>query len=710
MTSNRLRIHRIHFTASRGYHLLPAVFCIFLLLSLLASIAKAETPIRIGYEQNHPMASTTAGGKAQGIMIDLVEEVARKADWKITYAPCIWKECLTNLETGAIDLLVGIAHTPERAERYTYNRHTVISNWGLLYSRPDQKIESYKDLHGKRIAVVENDVYCNTFIKMMQEFSIRCDLVFARSFIEIFSMIDRGEVDAGVANRFFSLLNEGFFKVKATPIIFSPVSVQVAAPKGKGQEVLAAFDYHLESMKKDRASVYHQSLKQWLGIEGSEYHLPRWVWWLFYGISGTGILLGGFTLLLRREVQRNTKDLLHEVTERRRSEEQLRLVLDNMQEILIHAAQDGTILYISHGIELLGFLPEEIVGTSFRKLCKNTDEFDKLLTTLQTKETITGLQIPLLSKNGSERLVSLNADLLWEAGGTTASIIATGSDVTEQFRLHALMAQTEKMMMVGGLAAGMAHEINNPLGIIMQHTQNIERRIFSDLPANLEAAEKTGVELQQVRDYLQQRGIPTFLQQIHQASDRMSRIISNMLKFSRKSESKMESASLESVIEQTLELAENDYNLKKHYDFKNITIVREYDIDLPKVPLIVLEMEQVVLNLLKNAAQAMALANTVKEPRITLRTKHSGDWVCIEVEDNGPGMSPDVQQRIFEPFFTTKETGVGTGLGLSVSSAIITNNHHGRIEVRSEPDQGTCFTIYLPLTYKPVAIPQRGPI
>lgn len=162
-----------------------------------------------------------------------------------------------------------------------------------------------------------------------------------------------------------------------------------------------------------------------------------------------------------------------------------------------------------------------------------------------------------------------------------------------------LMAQTEKMMMVGGLAAGMAHEINNPLGIIMQNIQNIERRISSGLSANQETAQALGIDLRQLRAYLEQRDIVKFMQQMHSAGDRMAKIISNMLKFSRKSESRMESASLELVMEQALELAASDYDLKKHYDFKRIEIVREYSADIPKVSLTVLEIEQVLLNLLK---------------------------------------------------------------------------------------------------------------
>ncbi|MDK9719413.1 MAG: diguanylate cyclase, partial [Trichlorobacter sp.] len=332
---------------------------IVLLLMLLPTFAHTAQVVRVGYEQNHPMAGTADNGKAQGIMIDIVEEVASREGWTIQYSPCIWNECLENLENAEIDLLVGIAHTPERAQKYSYNQHTVISNWGLLYSRPGQKIESYADLSGKRVAVVKNDVYCNTFIKMLQQFNIRCDLVYADNFRDVFDMIDWGEVDAGVANRFFSLLNERSFKVKPTPIIFSPVSVQVAAPKGKHAALLAAFDTRLEAMKKDRNSVYHQSLKRWLGIEGAGYRMPRWLLWLLGGVLGGALLLGIFVALLRREVLRKTADLNHQVEERRK----LFAAVEQSANSVIITDTQGVIEYVNpHFCMVTGYRYDEIIG------------------------------------------------------------------------------------------------------------------------------------------------------------------------------------------------------------------------------------------------------------------------------------------------------------------------------------------------------------
>jgi len=269
-------------------------------------------------------------------------------------------------------------------------------------------------------------------------------------------------------------------------------------------------------------------------------------------------------------------------------------------------------------------------------------------------------------------------------------------DITARVRIESMMVQTEKMLSVGGLAAGMAHEINNPLGAILQGSQNILRRVAPDMPQNRAVADAIGIDLDRVHRYLQQRQVLRFLEGIREAGARAAKIVADMLSFSRRSESRFAMANLEELLETVLRLAASDYDLKKKYDFKRIAIERDYDPALRFVSCDKTEIEQVILNLLKNAAQAMAEEGT-SAPVITLRTRREPEHALIEVVDNGPGMDDKTLKRIFEPFFTTKDVGAGTGLGLSVSYFIITEQHNGRLSVMSKPGQGARFSIRLPL-------------
>ncbi|MCM2364601.1 ATP-binding protein [Pseudomonas sp. SR18] len=283
-------------------------------------------------------------------------------------------------------------------------------------------------------------------------------------------------------------------------------------------------------------------------------------------------------------------------------------------------------------------------------------------------------------------------------GGAGRGVVIRIDDITQRLSLEEMMVQSEKMLSVGGLAAGMAHEINNPLGAILHNVQNIRRRLSSDLPKNLEYAEQAGIELDIVNRYLEGREVPQLLDGIQQAGARAAKIVTHMLSFSRRSNRQMAPCDLPALIDQAVEIAGNDFDLAIGFDFKGQAITRQFDPQLGPVPGTANELEQVLLNLLKNAAQAIHLREDDREPgRIILRTRLNPPWAEIQVEDNGIGMSENVRKRTFEPFFTTKEIGQGTGLGLSVSYFIITNNHKGQMEVHSTLGQGTCFTLRLPL-------------
>ncbi len=301
-------------------------------------------------------------------------------------------------------------------------------------------------------------------------------------------------------------------------------------------------------------------------------------------------------------------------------------------------------------------------------------------------------------------LASHHADIMVYpiVGEQVEGVVIRVDDISARVRLEKIMVQTEKMMSVGGLAAGMAHEINNPLGAMVQNAQNILRRLSPDLVQNQVAATQCGVALSTVTEYLERRQIFHLLEGIRESGHRAAIIVKNMLSFSRSSESCKTPVCLTELLDKTISLAAHDYDLKKKYDFRRIKIERHYDHELGKVPCVPTEIEQVVLNLLRNAAQALALKERSDSPAtIVLRLYREDGMAVMAFEDNGPGIPEPSLKRIFEPFYTTKHVGVGTGLGLSVSYFIVTNNHNGVMEVQSWPEKGSAFIIRLPL--KPIA-------
>ncbi|MFH2130085.1 MAG: PAS domain S-box protein [bacterium] len=382
-------------------------------------------------------------------------------------------------------------------------------------------------------------------------------------------------------------------------------------------------------------------------------------------------------------------------------------------EYSLNSAPDGVLLigpdlrftYVNPAFtQIFGINADEVIGKmplelAPDKLSEKTARWIQVGITeqMQSGKSKSGVEIELYHRDGSTIPASFSAAAIRDQQNRIIGEVVFLKNISERKRTQELMIQTEKMMSVGGLAAGMAHEINNPLGGMLQGTQNVIRRLSPDLAANRKDAEEIGLDLDRLATYIKKRKIDQMLVGIVSSGERAARIITNMLKFSRQSESNLCPNDINQLIDGVLELSANDYDLTKKYDFRKTALIKEYTPNLPLVPCTKTEIEQVILNLLKNAAHAMMETSQIRVPSILIRTCLEDQTVRIEVEDNGPGLNPEVQKRIFEPFFTTKPVGKGTGLGLSVSYMIITNNHKGSMEVTSEPGKGARFVIHLPL-------------
>ena len=393
-----------------------------------------------------------------------------------------------------------------------------------------------------------------------------------------------------------------------------------------------------------------------------------------------------------------------DITKRKRADDDMRYlrnllknVIDSMPSMLVTVDYDGKIMQWNREAE-----KQTGLSRGNASGCKLTDVFKQLSIRIEEVREVIRSQTP----RKDEKLISKIDDETRFSDVTIYPLIANGvkgavvriDDVTERVRIEEMMVQSEKMLSVGGLAAGMAHEINNPLAGILQSSQVVLDRTMSDLPTNKKVASDCGTEFDIIKDYMDKREIVSMVEAIRLSGQRAAKIVSNMLNFSRKSDADFKPHDLGELLERTLELASNDYDLKKKYDFRQILIERQYEPGLPAVNCEETKIQQVILNLLKNGAQAMAEQN-IREvrPKFIIRTSLDGDMVRIEVEDNGPGMNETTRKRAFEPFFSTKDVGVGTGLGLSVSYFIISENHGGSMTVESELGKGTKFVIRLPI-------------
>ncbi|WP_319759534.1 PocR ligand-binding domain-containing protein [Maridesulfovibrio sp.] len=389
-----------------------------------------------------------------------------------------------------------------------------------------------------------------------------------------------------------------------------------------------------------------------------------------------------------------------EIEQRKKAEEEIKNlrnylanIIDSMPSILIGVDPEGQITQWNKEAESIsGISQNKAIGSRIEEAMPTlASEMDRIREAIKTrrKQAYTNRPGPKDNKTTCEDITIYPL----VANGVNGAVIRI-DDVTERVNLERMMLQSEKMMSVGGLAAGMAHEINNPLSGIMGHASNIKKRIYSDLSKNISVAEDCGVSLEDIRNYLDKREIPRMLNGINNASKRAATIVRNMLAFSRKSERNFTLQNLAELLDTTINIAANDYNLEREYDFKQIKIIKDYSKKMPPVLCEGSEIQQVFLNILKNGAEAMAA--TQRESRFTCKVYEEKNKAVVEIKDNGLGIPEQVRKRIFEPFFTTKEVGKGTGLGLSVSYFIIHDQHDGIMDVQSVPGKWTKFIIKLP--------------
>ena len=405
-----------------------------------------------------------------------------------------------------------------------------------------------------------------------------------------------------------------------------------------------------------------------------------------------------------------------DITERKQAEEALRHVrqylaniIDSMPSVLVGVDADGHVTQWNvRAQRCTGLSAEEAVGrpleTAFPRLAAEMVHVRQAMASRTTQT-----QARRSSKEAGEiRFEDITIYPLI-ANGAKGAVIRV-DDVTEHVRIEEMMLQSEKMLSVGGLAAGMAHEINNPLGGMIQTASVMAERLSNpDLPANRQAAETAGTTMGAIAAFMQMRGIFRMLENIQTSGKRAVEIVSNMLGFARNDESVSQPHDLAELLDRCIDLAGSDYDLKKKYDFRKIEVVRQYEAGVPPVPCQSGKIQQVLLNILRNGAEAMQEEGRSdlkegKKPRLTLRLAQEREdrRVRIEIEDNGPGMDAATRRRVFEPFFTTKPTDRGTGLGLSVSYFIVTENHGGEMRVESEPGKGAKFTVWLPLERKEI--------
>jgi two-component system NtrC family sensor kinase len=359
-----------------------------------------------------------------------------------------------------------------------------------------------------------------------------------------------------------------------------------------------------------------------------------------------------------------------DVTERRKaeqalkqSEERYRQLTENASEAIV-VAQDGEIKYINpKGAELSGYSVEEMVSLPFAKFIHPDD---MVVVADRYARRLAGEPVPqiydfrIIRKDGHVRWGTFNAvPISWE---DKPAVLCFISDITERKEMDEQLILTDRLASIGQIAAGIAHELNNPLTSVIGFSDLLlERDLPSDVIADLHT--------------------------VNQEAERAVAVVKGLLAFARQQKVEKTLVNINSIIQGVLQLRSYEQRVS------NIEVDARFAPSLPSVMGNVLQLQQVFVNIIINAEQAMVEAHG--RGKLTIATEQDGDMVRASITDDGPGISPDNMKRLFIPFFTTREVGKGTGLGLSICHGIITE-HGGKIYAASELGKGAAFVVELP--------------
>lgn len=390
-----------------------------------------------------------------------------------------------------------------------------------------------------------------------------------------------------------------------------------------------------------------------------------------------------------------------DVTEQRRSEAEMHKLLrvvEQTDDAVMITDPNGVIEYVNTAFErVTGYGREEVIGTDSRLLYSEYQDEEFYRRMWGTIASGRPFQALMTNRRKSGELLHEEKTItpLRDTDGVITHYVATSKDVTERRRMDEQLQQSEKLASIGQLAAGVAHEINNPVGYISSNIATLARYI-DDMFRLLDAYEQAEGELPagQVRDQLQvlktevdlayvRSDIRALLDESGEGVARVKKIVQDLKDFSRQEDAEWQLVDLHKGLESTLNIVHNEIKYKAE-------VVRQYG-DLPLLECMPSQLNQVFMNLLVNAAHAID-----EHGVIHVRTGVEKDWVWAEVEDDGKGISAEHLNRIFEPFFTTKPVGKGTGLGLSISYGIV-QKHGGRIDVESQLGKGSRFRVWLPV-------------
>ncbi|MDP3286108.1 MAG: transporter substrate-binding domain-containing protein [Desulfobacterales bacterium] len=664
------------------------VVILFFILCFPATAGISDDPaspkeITVVSDDNYPpYVFRDENGHLQGILVDEWRLWGKKTGIKVDLRGMDWDKAKKTMAEGDAQVIDTIFFTEERAKKLAFTAPYASIDVSIFFHKDISGINDVKSLRGFTIGVKAGDA-CIDFLKnngisTLQEFPSYESII--RSAME--QKVRVFCIDAPPA--FYYLYKMNLEKdYRHTEPLYTG-QFHRAVPKNR-KDLLAVVENGFAGISQKE---YEEIRKKWFG---ASIPITRYLAYIFY-LMGALVLLGGILLLwnrtLRRKVTQKTAQLSETINALQKSEEKYRLVVENANEAIL-IAQDGFLKYVNPMIlKILGYSEDLLTARSFMEIIHPEDReklFEAHSRRMRDEETQPVTQFRVIARDGTFRLADSHAIMIsWEGKPATLNYI---TDITERKRaeeekqsLEERLQRAEKMEALGLLAGGVAHDLNNVLGIVVGYSEML-----------LMGADKSSP-------------VRSKLLNIMEGGQKAAAIVQDMLTLARRGVPGRDILNLNSIIFDCQKSPEFEQMSSFH---SSVQIKTELEPDLPNITGSSVHLGKTIFNLASNASEAMPKGGV-----LTIKTANQyldkpiqgydeireGDYVVLSVSDTGEGIPAADLKRIFEPFYTKKVMGrSGTGLGLAVVWGTV-KDHNGYINVQSEEEKGSTFTLYFPVT------------
>ncbi len=329
---------------------------VWLILTFFCTVSEGQI-VRVCSYDGYPLIYQNRTGEPAGLFVDILHEIARAEGWSLEYRHDTWADCLGAVKHGTVDLIAAVAESEERALYCRFSRETILTNWGVLFTASDRTLQNITELHGKRIAVLQSDVYVQPLMDLLDRFGIAVDLLVAPSYDAVMETVESHKADLGLVNRIYALFAQNRFRVHSTPIVVHPVGLKFAASLQAPPSILDTIDHHVHRWKQQSNSFLDRTLTRWLQMTPESSHDAAYRRYFYAAVAGA-VLLVLVAFFLRKQLRQKTRDieavhgrLTDAMAEHHaakaalaEAEDWYRAVFHKADDALMILADDGTIL------------------------------------------------------------------------------------------------------------------------------------------------------------------------------------------------------------------------------------------------------------------------------------------------------------------------------------------------------------------------------